>query len=115
AAASEIVVIFRCETPDKIREDEAAKREIEHVVRPLVDEARGAPGNLVAKEGRLVGKAVFEVGRDLPGVVYDRRAIDDDGHEVLAAEPFDGVDIGEARGAILDVYLLVGEGVADAP
>src|SRR5262245_55703360 len=48
ARAPEIVVIFRCETPDEIRVDETAQRGIEHVVRPHVDEARGAPGNRVA-------------------------------------------------------------------
>jgi hypothetical protein len=65
--------------------------------------------------GGWFAKAVFEVSRDLPGVVHDLRAVDDDGHEVLSAEPLDGVDIGEADGAIFDVYALVGKGVADAP
>ena len=74
-ASSEIFVILGCKTQDKVRVDEAAKRGIEHVVRPKVDEARGVAGGLVSKEGWLVGKAVFEVGRDLPGVVYDFRAI----------------------------------------
>jgi len=113
ARASEIFVIFGCKTPDKIRVDQAAKSKIEDVIRPKVDEARGATRDLISKEGRLVGKAVFEVGRDLPGVVNDFRIIDDDGHEVLSAEPLDGVNIGEAHGAIFDVDAFVGEGVAD--
>src|SRR5262245_9268385 len=115
ARASEIVVILRCETPDKVRVDQAAQRKVEHVIRPQTYEARGAPGNRVSKQGRLVGKTVFEIARDLPGVVNDLRAIGDDGHEVLPAKPLDGVNVGEAYGAILDVYALVGERVADAP
>src|SRR5262245_8280888 len=71
ARASEIFVIFGCEAPDKIRVDERAQRQVEHVVRPHVDETRGPPGNRVAKQGRLVGKAVFKIGRDLPGIVHD--------------------------------------------
>src|SRR5688572_26571394 len=107
AGASEIFVIFGCKTPDKIRVDEAAKRGTEQVVRPKVDEACGAAGDLVSKQGRLGGKAGFEVGRDLPGIVYDHRAIDDDGHEVLPAELLDGVNISEAHGAIFDVNAFV--------
>ena len=63
----------------------------------------------------MIGKPVFQITSDGPGIVDHPVALAQDRHHVLAAQRADRRNIGEADQAEFDRHALMGERIADPP
>src|SRR5258708_10733210 len=63
----------------------------------------------------MLGKPLLQIDRDVPGIMDYPLAVAEDWDHVLAAQPPDRLDIGEANEAELDRHALMRERIKDAP
>src|SRR5712671_4764863 len=63
----------------------------------------------------MIGKPVFQITSDVPGIVDHPVAVAQNRHHVLAAQRTDLRNIGEADEAEFDRYALMSERIADPP
>src|SRR3546814_14046738 len=80
-----------------VHEDAAGHVRVQHAVGPEVEEARRAAPDRAAKKGWGVRVCLVEIAGDRPGIIYDPFAVDQHGHELLAADGY-LVLFGEAAG-----------------
>jgi len=86
----------RRQAKDEIGRNQSPDNRTKRFRRPVVDEACESTPGLPAKQRRAVGKPVFEIARDVPGIVNDPVAAAEDRHHVLTTQGSDRLDIGEA-------------------
>jgi hypothetical protein len=115
ARSHKVIAIFRAKTMDEIREYYLAQGWVKSGISPSIDESRHGTACGSAKQRESIGKSVFKIGRNIPGVVHHSFIIDQNRDEPLSAQFLDHCDIGEPRRSVFYVQLLVRECIADAP